>query len=126
MWLFTVYGFFSVSWSGGRVSIRARDRQHLETLMRRFSFLTGTVVRTPNRDYRYRLVVTRAVWEKVAAGLASELNWDNFKDEAKVRRGKADSNYIAMLHKVWYEAFRYQDLLERWPVRRLKVVRSGR
>ncbi|MDE2102966.1 MAG: hypothetical protein KGL39_37325 [Patescibacteria group bacterium] len=113
MWWFTIYGFFSTSVDkSGRVFIRARSRQHLENLKKRFG-LDNRIQRTPDRDYLYRIDVSKAMWTGMAAQLANEQTWDSFKDAAK--RGECDVAYVTALHKVWGIMHRYQYRVE--PVR---------
>ena len=75
MWLFTQYGFFSVvcarDLTGKSKDIdpttfmaRARSRQHLESLQSRCAELRGSeIANIEDTDYRYRLVVSKPVWE---------------------------------------------------------------
>src|SRR5262245_27052969 len=108
MWLFTVYGMFSVSTEarstiskyGEYAVVRARNRAHLVNLQRRFPHLKPfTIQVTTWRDYRYRIFVPKATWVDVIALLAQEQTWDNFK-EAAARFPGSDSEYIAALHDV--------------------------
>ena len=111
MWIFTVYGFYSISAKQGspRVFIRARDKQHLLNLKARVKDWIGKcpVITTPNRDYGYRLSVPKDVWVEIAANLAEEQTWDNFKSECTRRFGTRDP-YIAALHEVWYRMSQLQ------------------
>ena len=113
MWLFTKYGFYSVVCArqddGGygqpidedRLMVRARLRQHLETLQTRFPAVLGDaeILAFPGSDYAFRIFVPKAAWVKVAAEFAGEIAYDNFK--AEVARGDADQGYEAALHDVW-------------------------
>lgn len=105
MWLFTVYGFFSVVRDGKKMSIRARKRAHLEELLKRFSTrLKGVkILELPNRDYGYRILVDSVTWSMIAEDLAEEIDWTNFKSEVKQRGGDADYEHV--LHRVWAEMF---------------------
>jgi hypothetical protein len=110
MWLFTRYGFYSIacaSKSDGSLdtetlTVRGRCRSHLECLQKRFTPLAGLeIVLLHNRDYRYRLFVAKEVWTSIAAQLAEEQTWSNFKNEADRFQGSAGADYMHMLHKVW-------------------------
>jgi hypothetical protein len=109
MWIFTVYGFYSVSAArNGQVSVRARVRSHLERLRRRFR-LRNPIRLTENRDYRYRLWMSKQAWAGILAQLAAEQTWDNFKDAATARiQDKQDIWYVESLHRVWSEMERLQ------------------
>lgn len=118
MWLFTRYGFFSIACArkpGGAVDpdlmmIRARMSEHLEALRSRFDELSGCEVsETPDNDYRYRLLVPKAVWTSIVAALAEEQTWSNFKNEAH-RFNNGDRRYYEALHRVWDIMNRLQPL----------------
>ena len=113
MWLFTKHGFYSVvcarKGNGGygqpidesRLMVRARLRQHLETLKTRFPVLLGdaAIQVFPGSDYAFRIFVPKTAWATIAAELAAEISYDNFKSE--VARGSAGDDYEAALHDVW-------------------------
>lgn len=89
MWLFTTSGFFSVvAHRGDRhtVLVRARAEEDLENL--RSQHLPGIdIVENDGSDYRWRAYVPRADWERVAARLAAEVDYPNFKDAVAERQG---------------------------------------
>ncbi len=113
MWLFTKHGFFSAvsAWQGDgtthqpidpdRVVVRARVQSHLEALKARFPEQLGScdIHVSPKRDYRYRIVVAKPDWSRVLAGLAEELDYDNFKNEVSGHEGR--TAYEKSLHQVW-------------------------
>jgi hypothetical protein len=105
MWLFTRYGFFSVTVSSvdpGTMQIRARDRGHLERLIERFPGELGAaaILETKDSDYRFRLIVKRSEWPTLAARLAADIDYGNFKSDAAKRFG-TKSEYVHALHDVW-------------------------
>lgn len=90
MWIFTRYGFYSIASAGDEyraldaksVMIRARLKVHLQNLKKRFPELEDVEILVwPRRDYRYRIIIPKAQWVAVVAGLASEQEWSNFKNE---------------------------------------------
>jgi len=115
MWIFTKHGFFSaVSARMGdgkhsqpvdpdRIMVRARLREHLEALKRRFPDLLGEceVHETASTDYAFRLFVQKSAWMQVLAGLAEETDYDNFKSKVARHQGKAGADYEHSLHEVW-------------------------
>lgn len=116
MWLFTIYGFFSVAAVKNIRVIRARDKQHLIVLRQRFPGLRRyTIHKTPDRDYAFRMIVDVAVWSGCVRVLVEEQTWTNFKNEVGKRRPK-DKAYRDALHDTWiavYGAFRpRQDVIE--------------
>ena len=110
MWIFTRYGFFSVASAskpdGSRdretVMVRARRKDHLESLRDRFPALADKKILTmPNADYRYRIIVPKQAWVSVVAELAEEQDWSNFKNEVSSHQGKSGAAYVRALHDVW-------------------------
>jgi len=97
MWLFTTRGMFSVVRvpDTDEMQIRARRRSHLENL--RAIGLKAKILETPDGDYGFRCVVSRAQWECVAAVLAREVDYPNFKNAAT----KCGAAYARALHDVW-------------------------
>lgn len=115
MWLFTKYGFFSVVCARqgdgkygrpvdtGRMMVRARAAEHLENLLKRFPDELGNceIVITKDTDYACRLFVDKAAWVTVAAALAEECDYDNFKSAVKHHLGPNGAEYEHRLHQVW-------------------------
>jgi len=111
MWLFTQYGFYSVVCArdlagnpthidSDTFMVRARCRQHLESLKERFSQLAASeITDTSNTDYRFRIVVAKTVWADVAQEMAAEIDYSNFKERAE--RRSHDDRYVDALHAVW-------------------------
>jgi len=116
MWLFTRYGFFSVtnarqergrlgaSLDPDRLQVRARSRKHLELLIEQFDALSGDaasdIIETPKADYLFRIIVQREAWAAVAGALATEIDYPNFKSKC-VSRPELEDEYISTLHEVW-------------------------
>jgi hypothetical protein len=115
MWHFTKHGFFSVVCARqgdgrhgrpvdpDRFMVRARMRDHLESLQERFPELLNAseVKEFPGSDYAYRLFVPKSAWVQVAAALADEIDYDNFKSKVARHQGKEGAEYEESLHKVW-------------------------
>jgi hypothetical protein len=90
MWIFTRYGFFSVTVSvkePKKMQIRARAREDLERLMKFADngqgLKIGPIIETPDADYRYRMICTRLAWEDLALMLAQDIDYNNFKNQIK-------------------------------------------
>jgi hypothetical protein len=111
MWMFTRYGFFSVTrptmGSGdlppaALLQVRARVRSHLEALRARFPTLADCpLLTTSNSDYRYRLIVERNAWAKVASQLALDTNYRNFKAECGRAGPWIGEEYKEALPRIW-------------------------
>jgi hypothetical protein len=118
VWLFTRYGFYSIacaSQANGSldprtVMIRARRVAHLCNLQKRFPALADEkIVTLPNRDYRFRLIVSKEVWAGTLAELGREQEWSNFKNEVTRYQGAGDPEYLHALHEVWSKMYRLQQ-----------------
>jgi hypothetical protein len=119
MWLFTQYGFFSVVCARdltgktkgidpATLMVRARSRQHLTALQTRFAELQSYgITETTDTDYRYRIVVPKAVWSRVVNDLTAEIDYGNFKSRTHEKTG--DKHYVEALHDVWEVMYRLQE-----------------
>jgi hypothetical protein len=126
MWLFTKYGFFSAVCARcgrgehrepidpGRLSIRARLREHLDALKGRFpDVLGGCEIREfAGTDYAFRFVVDKSVWTQVVANLAEETDYGTFKNAVARHQGLAGAEYHDALHDVWSVMHRLQGQQE--------------
>ena len=115
MWIFTKYGFFSVvcarqgDGSHGqpvdpkRMMVRARVREHLEALREIFPELLGDceIKEFVGTDYAFRLFAGKKAWVQVAARLAEDITYDNFKSAVGRHQGRKGSEYEHSLHEVW-------------------------
>ncbi len=115
MWLFTKYGFFSVvcarqgDGKHGRpvdpsqMMVRARVRDHLDSLKARFPELLGgcDIKEYAGTDYAYRIFVDKSVWSEVVVGLTEDIEYDNFKSEVAQFQGRDGRDYEHSLHDVW-------------------------
>jgi len=122
MWLFTRYGMFSAvcaktdfnptappaAVDPNKVVVRSRYTGDLQRLLDAFPEpLEGAeIIKTPNRDYCCRVVVTRDAWAEVCAMLAMEMTYTNFKSGVAKHRGK--DQYESALHRVWSVMYGYQ------------------
>lgn len=84
MWLFTTRGFYSaVRTPEGQVMVRGRVRDDLERLAdlaRDLGLEAPQVLTTPRADYRYRVLLNMENWVRLAAALAGEIDYPNFKN----------------------------------------------
>jgi hypothetical protein len=104
MWVFSQDGFISAVDNGvkpGYLAVRARDRQSLVPLS---EMAEAEIEFTPNRDYQYRVYVTRAMFQDFMNLSIETLDYGNFKDRLKVSRGKvfahAAGSVWATMHDV--------------------------
>jgi len=123
MWIFTRYGFYSVvekakrEGSGSEVHVRSRVREQLEDLCGLCSSLAAegmdpqAIEEGTATDYQYRVRLTRAAWDQVAAKLAQDLDYSNFKGEVHRRGGAKNSAAYDVYHDQLYMV--YQDMIPR-------------
>jgi hypothetical protein len=122
MWIFTKYGFFSAVCAKpgkgqpgqpvdpDRLMVRARVRNHLESLKNRFPESLGVcpIEAHVGTDYAYRIFVPKGTWAKVIAALTDEIDYGNFKSEVRRHGGKEGEAYEHALHDVWGVMFKLQ------------------
>lgn len=98
MWIFTRYGFYSISMKGESAFFRGRKKRHLEALKDRFD-LPGDIIANGGTDYQWRIVVDKQRAASIVSDLVLEQTWDNFKNE--VASYSNDRTYTWSLHEVW-------------------------
>lgn len=110
MWIFSKYGFFSVTQHAKRrdnIQIRARTEQDLIDLKQAFPMLDRSpIIETKDADYQWRLVIARWKWEAVAAKLTADIDYGNFK--GKMATIPTQRNKMDLLHAVWHLHHDYQ------------------
>ena len=94
MWIASTIGFFSAvengkDRSGGTLLVRARVRSDLERLKAQYCPDAGDITESPDRDYRYRMVVDKHDWAVTVGDLAADINYHNFTGAVGVRQGHA-------------------------------------
>ena len=125
MWVFTIYGFYSIACAGkpdgtldpDMVMVRARRKDHLQNLQKRCPELASSqIISPPNRDYGYRLIVPKSVWVAALREMTEEQKWDNFKSEVRKRMGLDGADYTDALREVGEIMLRIQesDTRQRW------------
>jgi hypothetical protein len=119
MWIFTVYGFYSVACADKQdedgnwcidpdnLMVRARVKQHLENLKERFG-LDGKIVESSGTDYLFRMFVPKQVWAACLEEMAKEQSWSNFKSECEHHIGRVGKPYVNALHRIWHVMFGLQ------------------
>jgi hypothetical protein len=117
MWVFTKYGFYSAVSPRGdsgevdtdKIMIRSRLKGHLDQLRKRFPiFLKGAKVqKTDDADYRYRVIIHKALWAELLAQLGDEIEYSNFKGEVAAFGGR--DAYEKSLHQIWQVMWNLQQ-----------------
>ena len=83
MWLYTQYGFFSVvqGLDESKIQIRSRRKEHLVELKKNFSTIQGASINSNSgTDYQHRIVIEKSEWVVLAASLAGDVDYVNFKE----------------------------------------------
>lgn len=103
MWIFTEWGFFSVTQTKDNkdlIQIRARTKGHLENLKKAFPILERSkIIVTPDADYRYRVVCRRWRWQQLSQEMSAQITYSNFK--GRVMQAGWARDMIDDLHKIW-------------------------
>ncbi len=105
MWIFTSTGFVSAVVhrdDPDLIVVRARDRESLDPLIER----TGAEVNPwQGGDYAFRIVMPRSEFTAWTAEQADAIDYTNFKDSARDRRG---GGFVKALGKVWSVMYAFQ------------------
>ncbi|MBU0595070.1 hypothetical protein KJ567_00085 [Candidatus Bipolaricaulota bacterium] len=82
--------------------IRARSRQHLDTLKGRFAEQLGEyeIIETSSADYPWRLICPKAVCAECVRALVLDMAYDNFKEACVAIHG-ANTPYVQALGTTW-------------------------
>lgn len=109
MWLFTKYGFYSVTCpknaTTDQLQIRSRNKEHLTALQKRFPEINNAeILNLANRDYPYRIIVEKSKFATISQELVKEIDYDNFKDT--VHECKDDEVYHEALMDVWFTMYK--------------------
>jgi hypothetical protein len=98
MWLFTEGGFVSaIRYKNDKdeITVRARDKKSLAEIIDR----TGAeIIKLPNTDYPYRVIISDAEWASWVAEQALNIDYPNFKNRVYQTRGK---DFAHLLSEVW-------------------------
>jgi len=121
MWLFTIYGFYSIACarnSSGQIDpdtvmVRARKRKHLKNLKDKFPQIRAEISTTTDTDYRYRMVMPKPEWLIILGEVGIEQNWSNFKSKVDQSKAMCGHDYSNSLHEVWEVMYRLQQKEEK-------------
>lgn len=121
MWLYTIYGFFSVV--SARMTddpkspiddrtfmVRARCKKHLENLQKRFAMSLENIpiLKNIGTDYPYRMFVKKIDWLQIVGAITREVTFDNFKKAAD--KEQPNDDYQRVLHDVWLKTKQLETL----------------
>ena len=100
MWLITNFGFFSIVQKRGDtdLTIRARVREDLETLRKKYLPGLGEITRSDATDYQYRATVSPADLALAMGTIVRDITYDNFKNCVAEKQGHKRAH---IYHNVW-------------------------
>jgi len=98
MWVFTDTGFLSAVCTergSNKIKVRSRDLESLRPLIDK----TGSdVIKTPNADYPYRVIISKDEFGVFLAMSLELMEYTNFKSEVQATRGY---DFAHALSSVW-------------------------
>lgn len=100
MWLMTPDGFYSIVKKANEkgLQVRARCREDLDNLRKRWCPKLGPTIHTPDGDYHYRALVSAKEWGRAMEKIGEGVGYDNFKQAVKLRQGSERANLYS---RVW-------------------------
>lgn len=108
MWIISTQGFISIvqhSANAENFLLRARTAADLVAHLKSAG-VDRAVQETPDADYRFRVIVTRAELNQLFAALPASIDYPNFKNAVAARGG--DSGRLAAYHAIWHVLQRLQ------------------
>lgn len=94
MWIMSQDGFVSAVYKGGKLQLRARDRESLV----RMGFKGRRVKTNSGTDYPFRVYTTHEEFTALVVKQIADIDYSNFKDQAKKTRG---DKFARALSNVW-------------------------
>ena len=101
MWIYTQYGFFSVvQLLDNQVQVRSRRKEHLIELQKCFPCIQGySIDSRSGTDYEHRIIMQKSEWVVLAAALANDVDYENFK--ARVNNINRMNGWHEELNENW-------------------------
>ena len=106
MWIFNDDGFFSTVVDvndHSRLAVRSRDWISLIHFLDAMDIDRSALVKTPDRDYPYRVFVHRDIWVRYMCDKADALDYCDFKSRMHERylHGKFPFKCLKTLGTIW-------------------------
>ena len=106
MWVFSRAGFFSAVEKGNKkgqeVCVRARVLEDFDRMRKLYYPEMGTVERSYNTDYPYRIYVSHDAWARVMAAMSKDINYANFKGMVAKEQGEERAHLYSDLSDAAY------------------------
>jgi hypothetical protein len=107
VWLFTTFGFFSVTQMQSKpevLQVRARVRGDLDLLRTKYLPELSETIELKGRDYPYRGYTDRACLSAAMVAAIHDLTYSNFKNEVERVQGLPREKLYARVWSVMYQA----------------------
>ena len=109
MWVASKHGFFSIVQKGpNEWHVRARVKQDLENLFRAADYrrIDLSIKEWPKADYRFRVIVGKAVVAKLFVALAESIDYKNFKEQIGDLPDQKDK--LSAYGNIWSMMYHFQ------------------
>lgn len=107
MWLFTKYGFYSITETcNGNVQVRAREADDLDAMREEYMPALGQTFTTLHADYPFRAFCTKDELAEAMGRIVHDINYTNFKGEV----GEIDPDRVKIYHQVWADLLDIESL----------------
>jgi hypothetical protein len=108
MWIMTQHGFYSIVASREQKGflIRSRELQDIENALDIIGDEDLHVVRTPQADYRFRLIVSKEQLQRFMQHILSHIDYPNFKE--RIHKKKDQKNKEEAYLAVWATMYQLQ------------------
>lgn len=98
MWMMTKIGFYSIVEKPiGTMQIRSRSSRDLQILIDTMFPNEPEIITTLNSDYKYRIIISKDTWMKMAPFIFGMIDYPNFKDEIALDNPMRATLY----HQIW-------------------------
>jgi|TARA_R110000823_G_scaffold239935_1_gene365020 hypothetical protein len=119
MWLFTGDGFYSAvvdQSDRNEIVVRARAKDSLENLISKLQYVwtnedDETIICTPDRDYPYRIFISRNTWANYLVDYVTDLEYTDFKSYCRKFGAHSTEKRLHALSEVW--GIMYEDYADR-------------
>lgn len=109
MWIFSKYGFYSITEVPGKTGlyqIRSRNEVDLINLLKE-CHLKKEIVKKKNSDYEFRIYVKHSELIIITKILTLSIDYDNFKDVVSTIPNQQKK--LSAYHEIWFTMLKVSD-----------------